>query len=579
MTGAHSLPAELLRRCLEPLDHRSLLAAAATSREWREAAQCESLWRSQYAVDFRRSESMTGSRLGSSALGCPAARLYSEAEPAGSAADAPAGGWQKAYKERAEVEENWRHGRCSWVPLRGHRDYIRCAQLAPDGATLATCSGSYMHRDCSIRLWDVSSGQCLEHLQGHQGPIWSMQYDGARVASCDDEGAVRLWDLGTHSVGVASALQHCSPKCLGMDERHLVVGGESGLLALWPLEGIHRMLEESEEAPLPEEDGGRRQDGAFPAWREVALDAGGAGLQPCLAHQPHQSPALSPDIGCLQVDGGLCAVGESARAQGWVQLWSTEGGDLRHRAQLSGHRGGVSTLSFQHTTGWLVAGSGTGPIWLWNLASARAVRELRGHTGDVLCHQQSGTLLASGSADRTVRLWDLRCGEGRAQHKISLQSFPYCLQMDDRRLAAGCANGMVHLVDLRCLRAATDGSAGAAKPAALAAHALLPAHTERVWALALSETHLISASLDSCIALRSFRTEDLQKWELSGRSSGSGDGSGHSLSSSSSGSDDELHSMYGSEESGEDEVEVMETDAEGSSEGSGSEREDAEGEA
>lgn len=36
MTGAHSLPAELLRRCLEPLDHRSLLAAAGTSREWRE---------------------------------------------------------------------------------------------------------------------------------------------------------------------------------------------------------------------------------------------------------------------------------------------------------------------------------------------------------------------------------------------------------------------------------------------------------------------------------------------------------------------------------------------------------------
>lgn len=61
--------------------------------------------------------------------------------------------------------------------------------------------------------------------------------------------------------------------------------------------------------------------------------------------------------------------------------------------------------------------------------SARAVRELRGHTGDVLCHQQSGTLLASGSADRTVRLWDLRCGEGRAQHKTSLQSFPYCLQV------------------------------------------------------------------------------------------------------------------------------------------------------
>lgn len=68
-------------------------------------------------------------------------------------------------------------------------------------------------------------------------------------------------------------------------------------------------------------------------------------------------------------------------------------------------------------------------ICLPSACSAQAVRELRGHTGDVLCHQQSGALLASGSADRTVRLWDLRCGEGRAQHKVPLESFPYSLQV------------------------------------------------------------------------------------------------------------------------------------------------------
>lgn len=61
--------------------------------------------------------------------------------------------------------------------------------------------------------------------------------------------------------------------------------------------------------------------------------------------------------------------------------------------------------------------------------SAKAVRELRGHAGDVLCHQQAGTLLASGSVDRTVRLWDLRCGLGCGQHRVPLDSFPYSLQV------------------------------------------------------------------------------------------------------------------------------------------------------
>lgn len=44
----------------------------------------------------------------------------------------------------------------------------------------------------------MGSGECLEHMRGHEGPIWSMHFDGARVASCDDEGSVRLWDLETH---------------------------------------------------------------------------------------------------------------------------------------------------------------------------------------------------------------------------------------------------------------------------------------------------------------------------------------------------------------------------------------------
>lgn len=157
MTGAQSLPAELLRRCLEPLDYRSLLAAAGTSREWREvrmswrlaalppkclegakacqhfpllptipsaatahlqAVQCENLWRSRYASDFSRSNRMAGSRLGSSALGCPAASLYAEAEPAASGVSAGSRGWMQAYKDRAG-EDSGQPGNAGGLPLPG----------------------------------------------------------------------------------------------------------------------------------------------------------------------------------------------------------------------------------------------------------------------------------------------------------------------------------------------------------------------------------------------------------------------------------------------------------------------------
>lgn len=69
--------------------------------------------------------------------------------PDPAAASATVDAWRRAYIERSRAEANWRAGRSGWQRLVGHRDYIRCAQLV-DGV-LASCSGSYLHKDCSIR--------------------------------------------------------------------------------------------------------------------------------------------------------------------------------------------------------------------------------------------------------------------------------------------------------------------------------------------------------------------------------------------------------------------------------------------
>lgn len=179
--------------------------------------------------------------------------------------------------------------------------------------------------------------------------------------------------------------------------------------------------------------------------------------------------------------------------------------------------------------------------------SAALLHDLRGHSADVLCHQQSGAQLATGAADCSARLWDLR--SGRAQHAVPLGSFPYsiqaggaccaaraggrdrawpalpaslsarassavlsalahcsapgCLQMDDRRLAVGCSNGAVQVVDLR-------GGAGP-QGAQLQAHTVLPMHRERVrraceaaaaacarrWAARLRRTELLALHVHS----------------------------------------------------------------------------------
>jgi hypothetical protein len=44
------LPADILLRCLEPLNHLDLIAASAVSREWRQVASSDQLWQAHYLV-------------------------------------------------------------------------------------------------------------------------------------------------------------------------------------------------------------------------------------------------------------------------------------------------------------------------------------------------------------------------------------------------------------------------------------------------------------------------------------------------------------------------------------------------
>ncbi|WP_026082838.1 serine/threonine-protein kinase [Mastigocladopsis repens] len=118
---------------------------------------------------------------------------------------------------------------------------------------------------------------------------------------------------------------------------------------------------------------------------------------------------------------------------------------------LKGHSSDVNSVAFSPDDMSLASGSDDKTIKLWNLANQQEIRTFKGHLGWVwsVAFSPDGKTLASGSKDKTIRLWNLETGQelgtldGHSDGVCSITFSP-----DGKTLASGSLDQTIKLWNL-----------------------------------------------------------------------------------------------------------------------------------
>jgi WD40 repeat protein/serine/threonine protein kinase len=288
--------------------------------------------------------------------------------------------------------------------LRGHADEAWCTAFAPDGQTLA--SGS---KDTTVLLWSLSptkTDQPLPHGRWTR-PLFSP--DGKRMVTsvrANDQDQSTVWDVAGRSV--IAVLTNSLIIGLSPDGTCLVRRAKDKPALEWvspERQTIERTVELSGARDAwPFELVGFSHD--YQAGFGLAADGAIVVFEAASGKPLGRLAGPRPPIRSAVLGPGARWLGLSLERENPVRLFEVSSG---REVLLSGHRDHVSGLAFSPDGSLLASGSVDATIKLWEIPAGREVATLRGHVEEAtdVAFSPDGKTLASLGTQHSIKFWNV----------------------------------------------------------------------------------------------------------------------------------------------------------------------------